>query len=98
MNKKQFDLNNEIANKIERENYIYLSYKSFLSILAREFAESKSTETADMIEKYRIEYQNHYINLSIYIKELTISLLGYLPEKYKYNFDFNNLKVEFIWD
>ena len=97
-NIKTHYLDIETNQYIERLYYICQSYKSFLSILARSFSDNKSKETSDMIEKYRLEYQNYDIEFNMAINTLITTILNEIPVGIQYSFDFDKREVVLKWN
>lgn len=97
-NEKIVYIKDNIMLNIERANYIYKSYSAFISILSKEFANNKSKETEDLIEKYRIMYQNAYIEFNVYINAIIDDNLGSMPDNIQYNIDFAERKIVFKWN
>lgn len=97
MQKKKVNIDKEQSITIERLHYIMMSYKNIICVLAREFAENKSTETAAMIDKYRVDYQNAYIEFMVNVNTLIASIIGKVPSSIEYEFDFDNNEVELSW-
>lgn len=97
-NEKIVYIKDNIMLNIERANYIYKSYSAFISILAKEFANNKSKETEDLIEKYRIMYQNAYIEFNVYINAIIDDNLGSMSDNIQYNIDFAERKIVFKWN
>lgn len=83
---------------IERANYICKSYSAFISILAREFANSKSKELEDLLEKYRIMYQNAYIKFNMYINTIIENEFGKTIQNMYYDINFIERKITFRWN
>lgn len=63
--KKTFSLTTEENRLIERLFYIHASYQAYVSVLAREMAESASPEARKMLEDYTKEAQKAFIELRV---------------------------------
>lgn len=96
-NHKVISIDPDISIFLERMHYILNSYESFISILAREFAENKSKETSDMLKYFSDKYQNAYIQYKLSIDTLIQNQIGYMPEEVKYKFDFKKNEVTLEW-
>ena len=98
MNSQTLQLTREESTKIERLHYICESYKNFISILAREYSETKSHELELMIDKYRIQYQNYNIEFNVNVRQLLNNQFNNkIPSTLHYNFLFDESKVELTW-
>lgn len=95
---KKYILEENTSNYFERLYFICESYKSFLSILIRAHCDDLSNNYCEMIEKYKKEYQNYYIEFKIAINTLINNLLGFIPKNVNYSFNFNRREVVFEWN
>lgn len=97
-NEKSVYIQDDIMLDIERANYIYKSYSAFISILAKEFANNKSKETSDLLEKYRTNYQNAYIRFNVYINAIIENEFHRMITDIHYDIDFIERKIVFKWN
>lgn len=96
-NKETFKITEQEALLVERAHYVSQSYEGFISILAREFSNHPTDKLKEMIEHYRILYQNSYIELRTAQDAILSARIGRLPEKVKFSFDFDYLEVTVEW-
>ena len=96
-NKETFKIKEQEALLVERAHYINQSYEGFISILVREFSNHPTDKLEEMIEHYRVLYQNSYVELRTAQDTILSARIGYLPEKVKFSFDFDYLEVIAEW-
>lgn len=79
----------EVLIYIERLNYICESYTSLLRILTREISTENKITIEPILNKYRKEYQQNYIQLKLAIDKIIYIHFKKIPENVKYHIDFN---------
>ena len=96
-NELVFPLTSSENLNIERLYYVSESYKSFLAVLAKSFSEIPSSSGKEMIEHYRVLYQQSYVELTVAKNALITALLGEVKENVEYSFDFDRSEVTCRW-
>lgn len=96
-NIKTASITPEESMMIERSFYICDSYERFLSVLVREFTNNPSDKTKEMIEHYRILYQNELVALKTKQNAIIASIVGKLYPDMSFEFDFSRYEVTIKW-
>lgn len=96
-NIKTASITPEESMMVERSFYICDSYERFLSVLVREFANNPSDKTANMIEHYRVLYQNELVALKTKQNAIITSIVGKLYPDMSFEFDFSRYEVTIKW-
>lgn len=88
----------EVLTYIERLNYICESYTSLLKILTREITNENKITIEPILDKYRKEYQQNYIQFKLAVDKIISIHFKNVPDSIKYHIDFNKGEMLIEWN